>query len=75
MEQGPRKSSRPVKIRQEPDFVYDQNSVQFLTASARDRSDDYFNEVTSEPSWLELYCTSVISNTVSVESESVEASQ
>ena len=71
MEQGLRKSSRPVKIRQEPGFVYDQDSVQFLTNSARDRSDNSL----SEPSWLDLYCISGIPHTVAVASESVEASQ
>ena len=73
MEEGTCKSSWPVKIRQEPGFVYDQDSVQFLSASARDRSDSNLNEIAEDPSWLNLYCISGFPNTVSVASESVEA--
>ena len=75
MEEGPRKSNRAVKIRQEPGFVYDQDSVQFLTASARDRSDSDFKDIAEEPSWLNLYCISGFANTVSVASEAGRASQ
>ena len=75
MEQGQRKSSRPVKIRQDPDFVYEQESVQFLNVSARDRSENFLSEATHEPSWLGVNFFSGTSNTVSVASVPIEASQ
>ena len=75
MEQGQRKSSRPVKIRQDPDFVYEQESVQFLNVSARDRSEIFLSEATHEPSWLGVNFISGISNTVSAASVPIEASQ
>ena len=64
-----------MKIRQDPDFVYEQESVQFLNVSARDRSENFLSEATHEPSWLGVNFISGISNTVSAASVPIEASQ
>ena len=32
MAEGPRKSGRPIKVRQDPDFYYEEQSLKFLTS-------------------------------------------
>ena len=55
MENKQRQSSRPVKIRQKLGFVYEQESLSFLSDIARDRE---FSQAVSSgkgTSWLDLY--------------------
>ena len=60
MENKQRKSSRPIKIRQKPGFVYEQESLGFLSESAKDREVSQTVSSKEGPSWLELYTLPVI---------------
>ena len=45
MEEGLRKSSRRIKVRKEPGFVYDDESVGFLVSTSQDRSETWQHRI------------------------------